>query len=82
MFEILTVILIVLGFAFIVAVDAELEARSTDQGLIAYKPMAARPRGTQEMDLPPFRFRDPVRPTHAATSGLVVAPHTVGAKAA
>lgn len=82
MFEILTVIAIVLGIALIVAVGAELDARWSDQSPIVFNPMPARPRGMQESDLPPFRFRDPVRGLASAPSGSVVAPHTVGAKAA
>lgn len=60
MFEILIISSIVAGIALIVFLAARLDVGSTDavDRLFVMSPMPARPRGTQEIDLPPFVFRD------------------------
>ncbi len=58
--DIITVLSLVAGFAFIIVVGAKLGAGSTDSviGLFRFEAMPPRPHGVQESDLPRFVFRD------------------------
>jgi hypothetical protein len=58
--DILTILSIFAGFAFIVVVGAKLGAGAGDSllGLFRFEDMPPRPRGVQETDLPRFVFHD------------------------
>ena len=58
--DILTVLTVLAGFAFVIVVGAKLGAGSPESlaGLFVYQDMPDRPRGVQETDLPRFVFRD------------------------
>ena len=58
--DILTILSIFAGFAFIIVVGAKLGAGGTDSvlGLFRFEDLPARPRGVQETDLPRFVFHD------------------------
>lgn len=69
MIDILTVVSVFAGFAFVIVVGAKLGAGSPDSlsGMFALDPMPARPQGVQEDDLPRFVFHDiPWRSTTAS----------------
>jgi hypothetical protein len=60
MFETLAAISIAAGFVFVVALVAGPgRGAPAVNSPFANAPMPDRPRGVQEMDLAPFRFRDP-----------------------
>jgi hypothetical protein len=54
--DVLTVIAVIAGFAFLIALRGWIGAGSHDSltGLISGPALPARPRGTQEQDLPRF----------------------------
>lgn len=58
--DILSILFVFAGFAFILAVGAKLGAGWTNSviGLFRFEEMAPRPRGVQESDVPRFVFRD------------------------
>jgi hypothetical protein len=84
MFDMLTTISLLAGFALVIVVGAKLGAGSPESlsGLFALEPMPARPRRVQEDDLPRFVFRDiPWRGTSASPASAA-AGQLVGAHAA
>lgn len=83
MFDMLTTISLLAGFALIIVVGAKLGAGSPESlaGLFALEPMPARPRGVQEDDLPRFVFRDLSRRGTSASPANPAAGHLVGAQA-
>ncbi len=57
--DIITILSVVAGFAFVIVVGAKLGAGSDSViGLYRFEQMPPRPRGVQETDLPRFVFRD------------------------
>jgi hypothetical protein len=59
MFETLAAVAIAAGFVTLVRLIAGPDDESTLLRMFVSAPMPARPRGVQETDLAPFKFRDP-----------------------
>lgn len=84
MFDNLTFLSVLAGFALILVVGAKLGAGTPDSlvGLFVLPDMPARPKGVQEKDLPPFVFRDVPAPRTTTAAAPATGRRVLGTSAA